>query len=643
LGPWHGRATHPTPAGAGDTSRIVETEAGPAVYWRVGDDHFISVAGPATGRWGPDRLVATDAAAFNAVIAVCDGILVDLVDENDPAAFIHLHLARPGAETVSRTMGASDPEHFWNVTHRPSLTATGLEIGIRDAFESCSVILESEPLDAQTLASLEPRAWVRDPRTPKPPVPKTRLAGAQFDYAFHGLSDALGFEREGPALPPFAREIPLPAGGVGPSAWFGTALGPAGDVFVYDAGSPRDGHGRLLHLDTNGRRVTPDRLLSDVALRGVSLVSWPGGVALALFEDAGTTLITLDDPALVPDLEAPCMADALGRCGAGAFEADGEGWRCVPARPGDETCNAVDDDCDGLTDEAPAGCDFRWAGPAVSPRPPLSCPMDLIPWPEPLWATDPNPDPCAAFVNERPCRVGDASFHYDAAGHLLREPHRSFVWEEDRLTGWEGVTLAYDAAGRLEAVDDGDFDRTAFTYDASGRLVSWETGGRTLEYAWAPDGQSVTVRHMDFGSLPDFEVVATLVGGVISEVSGLLPYAGRVSPPGDPRCGARATFSADDSDFAAGDELRVHWRREAVMDGAGRLRASTAAASRFRDESDPFLDESWTATTWRFDALGRPSARVRCLAFDYTGSCASVGESPPGPTCAVDEIVYDCP
>lgn len=67
-GPWHGRATHPVPAGAGDTSRLVETEVGPALYWRVGDDHFVSVADPVVGQWGPDLLVATDTAAFNAVI-----------------------------------------------------------------------------------------------------------------------------------------------------------------------------------------------------------------------------------------------------------------------------------------------------------------------------------------------------------------------------------------------------------------------------------------------------------------------------------------------------------------------------------------------------------------------------------------------
>jgi YD repeat-containing protein len=622
---------------------VVETEVGPALYWRVGDDHFISMADPATGQWGPDRWVATDAAAFNAVIAVCDAILVDLVDENDPDAFIHLHLARPGVETVSRTMGATHPEHFWNITHQPTLTATGLEVHVRDAFDSCSVILESERLDAQTLASLEPRASVPDPRTPEPLVPKTRFAGAQFDYTVHGLWDALAFEREGPALPPFSREIPLPAGGVGPTARFNAAWGPAGEVFVYDAGSPRDGLGRLLHLDTNGRRVTPDRLLSDVGVRSVSLVSWPGGVALALFEDAGTTLMALDDPALVPDLEAPCMADALGRCGVGAFEADGEGWRCVPALPADETCNAVDDDCDGLTDEAPADCDFRWAGPAVSPRPPLSCPLDLIPWPEPLWATDPNPDPCQAFVNERPCRVGDASFHYDAAGHLLGDRYRDFVWEGDRPTDWEGVTLSCDAEGRLVGADGGAFDHTTFTYDAAGRLVSWETAGRALEYAWAPDGQSVTVRHMYFASLQDFEVVATLVGGVTSEVSAGVPYAGRVSPPGDPRCGALASFSSDDSGFAAGDELRVDWRREAETDSAGRLRSSTAATRRFQDASDPFLQESWTATTWRFDAFGRPSARVECGADDFTESCVVLGDNPLGPTCTVESIAYDCP
>jgi YD repeat-containing protein len=642
-GPWHGRATHPVPAGAGDTSRLVETEVGPALYWRVGDDHFVSVADPVAGQWGPDLLVATDTAAFNAVIGVCDGVLIDLVDESDPLAFIHLHLARPDAETVSRTMGASYPENFRNITHWPVLTATRLEVHIRDAFDSCSILLETEPLDAQTLASLDRRSAVLDPGSSAQLVPKTRFAGANFGYALRGVGDALVFEREGAGLPPFSREIPLPPGGAALGAPFGAAVGPAGELFVFIAGSPRDGQSRLLQLDTGGRRVTPDRLLDQVAGRSVSLVSWSGGVALAFTEAAGTTLVALDDPDLVPDLATPCMTDALGRCGVGQYEADGEGWRCVTPAPADEVCNAADDDCDGLTDEAPAGCDFHFTGPAISPRPPLSCPLTLIPWPELLGASDPNPDPCQAFANARPCRVGAVRFGYDAAGHLLRAGGRAYAWDGDHLTGGGGARLAFDAAGRLVTEDRGVQGRSTFTYDRSGRLLTWDRGGWVLEYVWAPDGQSVTVRHMYFGAIDDFDVEATLVGGVVSEVHSWVEYAGSVSPAGDPRCGTAASFAANDSGYAAGDELREGWGRRFVLDSAGRQHASSGGGGYRQDDSNPRGESSASETTWRFDDQGRPSAKLTCQRRDFSESCLLFGDHPPGPTCTVETIAYDCP
>ena len=60
------------------------------------------------------------------------------------------------------------------------------------------------------------------------------------------------------------------------------------------------------------------------------------------------------------DHGAPCGADALGACAAGTGSCSDDGvLTCVPADPGAETCNGLDDDCDGQVDEErdAAGCE----------------------------------------------------------------------------------------------------------------------------------------------------------------------------------------------------------------------------------------------------------------------------------------------
>ncbi len=636
-----GGATHALPAEAGDAWHVVETEIGPALYWRVGDDHFVSQADPATGQWGPDRLVATDAAAFNRVIPVCDGVLIDLVEPYVPESNIHLHLARPGVETVSRIVGV-DPDNIGYTHHWPTLAATGLELDVQLRFDGCEIYVDAEPLDAQTLASLgPPRSQLRaEPSITR--VQETLRSGALFDYAFRGLGRALLVERRQGGSTTASHEVPLPDGGVGAGGRFETALGPTGEVFVYVAGSPDAGHGRLLQLNTNGRRVVPDRVMPVLQNQDISLVSWPGGVALAVRDPAALRLLSPEDPALVADLDARCTTDAPGRCGVGAFEADGAGWRCVTPAPADEICNAVDDDCDGLTDEAPAACDFHFTGPAVAPRPPMSCALPLIPWPELLGASDPNPDPCQAFANERPCRVGDASFRYDASGNLTRAAGRAYRWEDGRLMGWAGARLEYDAAGRLVTDDRGAQGLSRFTYDAAGRLLAWTQGDGTIEYEWAADGGSVVLRHLSFWAARDFDVRATLVGGIVADVGAGEPYEGSVEPPGDPRCGTLVTFAADDGAYAAGDEMRESWGRRVVLDSAGRLHAASGGGGYRRDASNPSGNSSAEVTTLHFDALGRLSERITCQSADYIGSCLEYGDDPPGPTCAVEAIAYDC-
>lgn len=639
-GPWHGRATHVAPADAVDT-RIVGTEVGPAVYWRVGDDHFVSMADPATGRWGPDRLVATDAAAFNQVIPVCDGVLVDLVDENDRPAMVHLHLARPGAETVSRTMGATHDDHFGTITHRAVFTATQLEIDIRDGSDSCYTVDETEPLDVRTLVSLSARAGQYVPEERPLVVPKTRLVGTSLTYAFRGLGDAFAFEQEGPVGPTFTREIPLPSGGAVPWGAFETAIGPAGELFLYVPGRPDDGPGRLLQLDANGRRVRPDRRLDAGEEHGVSLLSWPGGVALGIVAGAEATVIGLDDPELVPDLDGPCMTDALGRCGVGTFEVAGGGWRCVTPAAVEETCNAADDDCDGLTDEAPAGCDFHWRGPAVSPPPRLSCQTELIPWPEVLWASSPNPDPCQAFTNERPCLVGEESIRYDAAGNLIADALHTYTWADGRLMGWEGTTLEYDGGGRLVAQNNEYQPRWTFEYDDLGRLVVWGKGDWTTLYEWAADGSAVTVRSAHLGEVSEVADQATLVDGYVAAVDDGQFASGGSQLPGDPRCGGLIGWGYDGG--GAGLEEHESWGREDVMDSAGRVRASAIGRYSLRDDSNPYVTTSDGDLVIRFDPSGRPEGWALCADYSYTGICLEGYGWADGAQCRMVPILYDCP
>ena len=238
--------------------------------------------------------------------------------------------------------------------------------------------------------------------------------------------------------------------------------------------------------------------------------------------------------------------------------------------------------------------------------------------------------------------MGDQSFRYDASGNATLAAGRAYHWEEGRLTGWPGVRLEYDAAGRLVTDDRGAQDLSTFTYDAAGRLLTWTRWGRTLEYDWAPDGGSVVVRHMSFGAARDFDVQATLVGGVVAEVRAGELNDGRVEPAGDPRCGTHVTFTADDDAYAAGDELRESWGRRAILDSAGRQHASSGSGGYRRDASNPTGSSSAEATTLHFDALGRPSERITCRSADYIGSCLEYGDDPPGPSCSVEAITYDC-
>jgi hypothetical protein len=60
-----------------------------------------------------------------------------------------------------------------------------------------------------------------------------------------------------------------------------------------------------------------------------------------------------DDCDGTPDeLDAVCDTELMGRCATGRLQCDGEAERCMPDEmPDDEVCNGVDDDCDGLVDD----------------------------------------------------------------------------------------------------------------------------------------------------------------------------------------------------------------------------------------------------------------------------------------------------
>ncbi len=52
-----------------------------------------------------------------------------------------------------------------------------------------------------------------------------------------------------------------------------------------------------------------------------------------------------------PDIGLACEADADGICATGALQCIDGSLRCVPGEPKVEVCNGLDDDCDGETDE----------------------------------------------------------------------------------------------------------------------------------------------------------------------------------------------------------------------------------------------------------------------------------------------------
>lgn len=53
----------------------------------------------------------------------------------------------------------------------------------------------------------------------------------------------------------------------------------------------------------------------------------------------------------IPNRGNPCTAAAQGLCRSGSMQCDSGELRCQPAGPGAETCNTLDDDCDGMVDE----------------------------------------------------------------------------------------------------------------------------------------------------------------------------------------------------------------------------------------------------------------------------------------------------
>jgi hypothetical protein len=100
------------------------------------------------------------------------------------------------------------------------------------------------------------------------------------------------------------------------------------------------------------------------------------------------------------DVGAAC-ASGRGACAADGVLAcndAGNGTECTatPGEPADETCNGIDDDCDGETDEAGACAPEPSpdAGDAHEPEPvpEPELPPDPVPEPEPEAASEPRPD-----------------------------------------------------------------------------------------------------------------------------------------------------------------------------------------------------------------------------------------------------------
>lgn len=627
-----------------------------------------------------DQLLdAADRGDVRAIAVLLEAGALELQDEAVPDAEVSMHLVRSDGEVVSRTMPLPS-EGLPLMSRSIGVVDAGLWIVTELDTQECAQLLYTEALNVATLELFSTVAWPetsvrphlgsfgsldgepavagssRDGAVVYSGVPPTAesfgVAGVTLFsdrslYAVALRTDDLQLVRRSTGEPLFRREISLPPAAVRGARARQLVMGPGGDLFLLLDAEP-EGALRLLHLDTNGARLAPDALLPPDPQRVATLLAWPGGVALARIGADELTVESVETAFPGQDLEVGCRREAYGPCGSGHFELRGAVWHCVTPEPGAETCNAVDDDCDGQVDEAPAGCDFRWTGPAVSPPPPLSCSLALVPWPAFLWAQSPNPDPCAAFQNIRPCGLRGAVVRFDVEGHLTDHGRRHYEWAQGRPVrarhdDRQGVeTLTYNEDGRLVQWD-APGDPSSLEYDASGRLVRWGTDEDHLTYEWAPDGSSLTVRSMSFHSLRGFDVVATLEDGQITAVEPTPQWsevhfgASSELTPAGPRCGGHVRFSADDSDFASGDETHESWSRSDVMDAAGRLRATESSGASLRDESNPQTSSTTREEQYRFDAVGRPTSIASCSMRRDDDGCA-----PEFDPCGIETIEY-CP
>jgi hypothetical protein len=107
-------------------------------------------------------------------------------------------------------------------------------------------------------------------------------------------------------------------------------------------------------------------------------------------------------------LDAPCRADAAGVCADGRTLCVAGEVVCAPAAPGDEVCNGLDDDCDGAVDDAPADV----GGACVGDRPGVCAPglvacVAGAPVCEPLSAPAADDDTCDGIDEDCDGRIDE--------------------------------------------------------------------------------------------------------------------------------------------------------------------------------------------------------------------------------------------
>lgn len=161
-------------------------------------------------------------------------------------------------------------------------------------------------------------------------------------------------------------------------------------------------------------------------------------------------------------------------------------------------------------------------------------------------------------------RTSQLSFRYDDKGRIVESPTAKYTYgagrEATRSTGGRATKLQLDAGGRL--VQDG---AERLRYDALGRLVRAESGGRFLAYLYAPD-DTYTTNH----NYPDRDEFC-----VADRVEVVRDARGRVARDRYDHCGINEIPRTLHYHYGPKDELEtleVDLQSDASIDATLRLR-----------------------------------------------------------------------